>query len=156
MFGMVWWGIYGITAIWLQALFPGLDFLAPGLVVSLQEGRWWPGGALLFACVILLQEGMGNLPFGYAPAWYGGLALAFHLGRRLFDPRSVTLMVLLGLFLGGFHFLLINTLMHLEGMSVQTGRVLGEAGAQALAFPLLWLVVHKLFPERLKEDDRTV
>jgi len=155
MFGVVWWALFCLVAVWLQFFFPGLDFIVPGVVVSLQEERWWRSSFWLLVAAVLLQDGMGGLGFGYGAAWYGLTLLFFQLGRRFFDPRSVALMVLLGAFLGALHFVLTFSLIRLEGMHFSWHHVVWESVAQAALFPVLWYVIHKLFPERLKEDERT-
>lgn len=155
MLGFVWWAVYCLVAVWLQYFFPGLDFLAPALVVSMQEERWWRSTVWLLLAAVLLQDGMGSLGFGYSLVWFGALVLAYQLGRRFFDPRSLGLMTLLGAFLGGLHFCLTFSLLHLEGMLFTPRRVVLESVAQFLIFPVLWYFLHKTFPARLKEDERT-
>lgn len=155
MFGFVWWALYCLLAVWFQFFFPGLDFLAAGLVVSMQEERWWRSTVWFFGAAVLLQDGMGSLSFGYGLAWYGVLALFFQLGRRFFDPRSLGLMILMGIFLGWLHFTLTFSLIRLEGMNFSLHHVVWESVTQSVLFPVLWFMVHKSFPERLKEDERT-
>lgn len=54
---VLWWGTYTIIGVWAQRVFPGVDFLAPGIVLSMQE----EGAAVLF----------GSLSFGFycSKAW---------------------------------------------------------------------------------------
>jgi hypothetical protein len=155
VFGFVWWALYCLLAIWLQYFFPGLDFLAPALVVSMQEENWWRSSVWLLLAAVLLQDGMGSLGFGYSLAWYGTLVFAYQLGRRFFDPRSVGLVILLGVFLGWLHFSLTFSLIRLEGMNFALHHVVWESVAQGVVFPAFWFFIHKFFPERLKEDERT-
>jgi hypothetical protein len=153
--GLCWWAAFTIVGVWAQHFLPGVDFLAPGLLVSLQEER--PLGTAWLAVVwIMLQEGMGTLFFGASLLWYGVLVLGFLLGRTLFDPRSVTLMFLLGLLGGAAHFLVTFLVMGLEDMTFPMRRALIESVLQAGLLPALWFVAHQLFPERMKYDERAV
>lgn len=155
MLGLCWWSLFALCGVWAQHFLPGVDFLAPGLLVSLQEER---GGttAWLLGAFVLLQEGMGNLFFGFSLLQYGVLVLAFMLGRNLFDSRSVTLVSLLGLLLGGGHFLFTLMIMRLEGMLFPLERVLFESVVQALLVPVCWYLAHTLFPRGMKRDERSV
>ncbi|SKA89553.1 hypothetical protein SAMN02745704_02153 [Paucidesulfovibrio gracilis DSM 16080] len=155
MLGLIWWLLYCLVAVWLQYFFPGLDFIVPGVVVSLQEENWWRSSAWLVGFAVLLQDGMGGLGFGYGLAWYGLILLVFELGRRFFDPRSGALVGVLAVFLGLLHFSLTYSLTQLEGMGFTWEHALWESVAQAALFPPLWYIIHKIFPERLKEDERT-
>jgi hypothetical protein len=138
--GLCWWAAFTIVGVWAQHFLPGVDFLAPGLLVSLQEER--PLGTAWLAVVwIMLQEGMGTLFFG---------------ASLLFDPRSVTLMFLLGLLGGAAHFLVTFLVMGLEDMTFPMRRALIESVLQAGLLPALWFVAHQLFPERMKYDERAV
>lgn len=153
MYGLVWWTGYTIVGIWLQFFVPGVDFLAPGLVISMQEH----GGGRTFwlaALWILLQEGMGSLSFGYGIAWYGALVLMYMAGRWLFESKSVLFMILLGVGLGALHVLLVWAMASLELMSVPMRRVLLEGLAQMAAFPVFWAMADRMFPKRLRVDER--
>ncbi len=155
MLGICWWALFTMLAVWAQYFIPGIDFLAPGILVSLQEER--PSvTAWLVLFWILLQEGMGSLFFGSALLLYGTLILAFYLGRAFFDPRSLTLMCFLGGLLGICHFLFTLMILRLENMVFLLDRVFFESVAQAVLLPLLWFVAHWFFPQRLKFNERSV
>ncbi len=149
MLGIFWWGSFTVVGVWAQYFFPGIDFLAPGILVSLQEER--PGVTVwLVLFWILLQEGMGSLFFGSAILLYGTLILAYHIGRNLFDSRSLTLVCFLGGVLGVCHFLFILMILRLENMIFPLERIFLESVAQAVLLPLVWYVAHWFFPQRLK------
>jgi hypothetical protein len=65
---IVWWMGFTACGIWAQSHVPGVDFLVPGLILSLQVEKAsqtvWLGLVWL-----LLQEGMGSLPFGFGLLW---------------------------------------------------------------------------------------
>lgn len=149
---VLWWSAYTVVGIWMQMLVPGVDFLAPGLVLSLQEGGG-PVTVLLMLVWVFLQEGMGNLPFGYAIAWYGMLILLYVSGRWLFEARSVSFMCLLGLAMGVLHPLLVDALMSLDSMDSPFHLSMVEGVMQAITFPIVWALAAWLFPKRLKLDD---
>lgn len=155
MLGFIWWTCFALTGVWAQFFFPGLDFLAPGLIISLQEERG-PSTLWLVGAFILLQEGMGSLFFGSVLLVYSLMALAFFMGRALFDTRSITLVVLLGAVLGVCHFFISLLILRLEGMLVPVDRLLLESVAQAVITPVLWYLAHSLFPKGLRRDERTV
>ncbi|WP_250645569.1 hypothetical protein [Salidesulfovibrio onnuriiensis] len=149
---IAWWLAYTVAAVWAQKLVPGIDFLAPGLVLSMQERPGWR--TLALACFwCLLLEGMGNMAFGYAFIWYGLLALFYLAGQWLFEARSILFMCLLGAGLGVLHPVLIHSLATLQGMAWPLKRVIWEGVAQAASFPVVWLLAKRMLPKRLRQDD---
>lgn len=148
---LLWWGGYTIIAVWAQMLIPGVDFLAPGLVLAMQE-RPVSRVVVLGILWTLLQEGIGGLSFGYGVAWYGLLAIMFVLGRWMFESRSVMFMYLLGVFLGILHPLLTLGLLSLESMQTAPDRLIVEGAIQAAVFPVVWWFAQHFFPARLKAD----
>lgn len=148
-----WWAGYTILSVWLQRFVPGVDFLAPGIIICMQEQGGWR--TLWLAIVwILLMEGMGNLPFGYGIAWYGLLVIFYFVGRWLFEARSFLFMCLLGIGLGGLHPVLSYSLARLASMSVNWDMVVMEGVVQAVTFPIVWLVVDYLLPRSMRQDVR--
>lgn len=148
---LLWWGAYTVAGVWAQRTVPGVDFLAPGIVLSMQEdgGRRTVWLALAW---MLLIEGTGNLPFGYGLAWYGLLAALYLLGRGLFEARSVVFMCLLGTAMGALHPVLTHSLATLADLTVDTRQLALEGALQAVSFPLVWLVADKCFPRMLRQD----
>ncbi len=147
-----WWVVYTIAAVWASKLVPGVDFLAPGMVLSMQERLGWR--TFVLVCVwVLLLEGMGNMSFGYAILWYGLLALFYLVGQWLFEARSFLFMCLLGIGLGVLHPMLIYALFTLQGMHWPMDMVLWEGVTQAMVFPVVWLLAKRMFPKVLRQDD---
>ena len=147
----LWWGGYTVLGVWAQRLVPGVDFLAPGIVLSMQE----QGGVRtvwLAVIWILLLEGTGNLPFGYGVAWYGSLIAFYVVGRWLFEARSFLFMCLLGLGLGALHPVLLYFFSSLADLVVPMTSALVEGVIQALVFPLVWLAADNFFPKGLRQD----
>lgn len=148
---ILWWTGYTILGVWAHKVVPGVDFLAPGIVLSMQEE---PGHRTLWLAVIwlLILEGTGSLPFGYGVAWYGLLACFYIVGRWLFEARSILFMMLLGVGLGILHPLLVHSLSSLADLTIPIKPLLWEGLAQAVIFPVVWLVAEYFFPKRLRVD----
>ncbi|MDD4951370.1 MAG: hypothetical protein PHV85_02355 [Desulfovibrionaceae bacterium] len=152
MFKALWWTAFVLAGIWAQSFLPGVDLLAAGLVVCLQDEDWlaalWLGLALIF-----VQEGVGSLAFGYSILWYGGLGLLYFLGRRAFEPESVLFMCLLGAGLGLLHVLCAMASGLLQGIELPLRRLALEAVLQAAVFPVEWLALGRVFPDRLRRHE---
>lgn len=151
LLALFWWATYTVVGVWAQKVVPGVDFLAPGIVLSMQEEV---GHRTLWLCVIwvLLQEGMGNLPFGYGIAWYGLLVVFYVVGRWLFERRSILFMCLLGLGLGMLHVLVTFSLLRLADMVVNLETTITEGVLQAVLFPVVWIIADQVFPKKLRQD----
>ncbi len=148
---ILWWGAYTVLGVWGQRFVPGVDFLAPGIVLSMQE-QAGPRTVWLTVIWILLLEGMGNLPFGYGVAWYGLLVVFFFVGRWLFEARSFLFMCLLGFGLGVLHPVLLYFLAALGNLVVPLKSAILEGVIQAMIFPLVWAMADKFFPKVLRQD----
>ena len=148
----LWWGAYTVLAVWAQRALPGIDFFAPGIILSLQEEESGKRTVILGVVWILIMEGTGSLPFGYGLAWYGLLAAFYFTGRWLFEARSILFMVLIGLLLGALHPVLIYGLASLSNLEVVMPSVWIEGGVQAVAFSIVWAATDYLFPKRLRQD----
>lgn len=151
LIAILWWAAYTVVGVWIQKFVPGVDFLAPGIVLSMQEEA---GHRTVWLAIvwILLQEGMGSLPFGYGVAWYMLLATFYFVGRWLFEARSVLFMCLLGVGLGVLHPLLTYGLASLANLTVSINMLIVEGVIQALIFPIVWMAADRLFPKRLRQD----
>ncbi len=136
---ILWWMTYYILAMELQRLFPGIDALAPAIILSCQEGRWQQTVWLCLA-TILIQEGTGSLAFGNALLWYGSLLFFFSVGRLFFVTGSLFFVVLLSFVLGFAHSGILYMTSSLQGFDVDTYRLAHQALAQALLIPPLYAV----------------
>lgn len=153
---VLWWAVYTVLGIWAQRTLPGIDFFAPGIILSLQEETSGQRTALLGLICILLMEGMGSLPFGYGLAWYGLMAAFFFTGRWLFEPRSILFMALIGIWMGALHPILIYALASLSNLQVAMKPLLIQGAMQAVAFPLVWVIADYFFPKRLRRDVKSL
>ncbi|MFU2208882.1 hypothetical protein [Solidesulfovibrio sp. C21] len=146
---IVFWVLFTVCGVWLENTIPGVDFLAPGLILAMQEEKWtvpiWLGLAWLF-----IQEGTGSLAFGAGLLWYGGLAGLYFFGHWLFEARNFLFMFIVGLCLGAMHFVLINLMALLLDWTVPLERLLMESVMQALIFPVEWgliYLIHRYLPD---------
>ena len=146
---VVFWMMFTLFGLWLQSFLPGVDFLAPGLILSLQEER--PRTTVLLGVTwLLLQEGTGSLAFGTVVLWYGVLTGLFFFGHWLFEAKNFVFMVILGLCLGVLHFGLMQVMAQLQDWRVAPGRALMEGVLQAVVFPVQWglvYIIHNSLPQ---------
>jgi len=145
---VVFWTVFTLGGIWLQSFMPGVDFLAPGLILSLQEEK--PRATVVMGLIwLMIQEGTGSLAFGTVVIWYGVLAAMFFFGHWLFEAKNFVFVIILGASLGVLHFGLMNVMTQLQDWRVPEGRVLMEALVQAVVFPIEWgllYVIHNQLP----------
>ena len=128
----------------MQSLMPGVDFLAPGLILSLQENK--PRHTVALGILwLLIQEGTGSLAFGTVILWYGVLIGIFFFGHWLFEARSFLFVVLLGGCLGVLHFGLMHVMTQLQDWQAPPGRVLMESVIQAVVFPIEWGLLYAIY-----------
>lgn len=151
---ITFWVVFTISGVWLQSWVPGVDFLAPGIILAMQEEKWtvpvWLGLIWLF-----IQEGTGSLAFGAGLLWYGVLAGLYFFGHWLFEARNVLFMFILGLCLGSMHFLLINIMALLQDWSVPLQRLLFESALQTLVFPVEWGLIYLIHHQLPGSDHAT-
>lgn len=138
---IVFWVVFTLCGLWLESQVPGVDFLAPGLILAMQEEKWtvpvWLGLVWLF-----LQEGTGSLAFGSSILWYGALAGLYFFGHWLFEARNFLFVFILGVSLGAMHVVLIGIMVLLQDQTVPLDRLLTESVLQALIFPVEWGLVY--------------
>jgi hypothetical protein len=149
-----WWIFFTIFGIWAQRFVPGVDFLAPGLLLCLQEGRF-STAVQLTVIWIFLQEGMGSLAFGFAILWYLGLTIFYVAGRWLFESRNFFFVFFLGLCMGAWHVGLSSIMSTLQDLRVDVQILAREGALQAFVFTSQWLVFHQFY-RRMQPDDRTL
>lgn len=150
----IWWICFTIFGIWAQRFVPGVDFLAPGLLICLQEDRFTTAVQLVVVW-IFLQEGMGSMAFGFAILWYLGLTVFYVAGRWLFESRNFFFVFFLGLCMGVWHVGLPIIMSRLQDMTLDVHVLAREGALQAFVFTSQWLIFSQLF-RRMHPDDRTI
>lgn len=151
----LFWLIFGALGIWVQYLVPGLDALAPGLVVSLQREHWsrtfW-----LAVAFLLVQEGSGSLAFGGAILLYGLLFAGFVLGCRLFETANPLFMLILGLWYGLVLLLGQYILAGLQDVILPLRPQLALFATQSLYFISAWFVTQHLYARKVARHARSL
>lgn len=139
----IFWVMFTGAGVWLQFFLPGVDVLVPGLLVSMQREK--AGATFWLAAVwVLLQEGMGNLPFGGLALYYVIVATAFWIGCRAFECDNFPFICLFGLVAAAARFLILAGVGGLADIELPLYAMLGEGLKQAVVFPLVWLAGGKL------------
>lgn len=141
---VAFWAVFTLGGMWLQSFIPGVDFLAPGLVLSLQEEKIRTTAILGFIW-LLIQEGVGSLAFGSVVLWYGLLVALFFFGHWLFEAKNFVFMMILGACLGVLHFGLMHVMTQLQDWRADPGRSLVEAVVQAVVFPVQWGLIYIIY-----------
>ncbi|MDR2161191.1 MAG: hypothetical protein LBO77_03515 [Desulfovibrio sp.] len=134
---LLWWTGYVIAGLLLQRQFPGLDALAPGFLLALQERKTiqtlW-----LFLLFTLIQEGTGSLHFGMGMIWYGGQMVLFRLGSRLFVADNIIFVVLFSASLGVCYGVLFWLICALHDIPSDYAELFRLSLLQAAAIPIVW------------------
>jgi cell shape-determining protein MreD len=134
---ILWWAAYIMAALIVQQQIPGVDALAPGLLLSLQEKRV-KQSVWLFLIFVLVQEGSGSLGFGSALIWYGGLVALFRLAERRFLADNALFICMLSSSLGVFHGLVIWFMCMVQKVPVEYIWLIRESVIQAALIPVIW------------------
>jgi hypothetical protein len=150
----IWWLLFTIAAIWAQSFMPGIDFLAPAIIVCLQMERL-KQAIWLTVAFILLQEGMGTLAFGAGLLWYGALIILYFIGRWLFESKNILFVFFIGISLGVWHFILLKIMGQLENLPIATDPLLRESALQVAVFTIEWGIIYSIY-KRLQPDERTL
>ncbi|CCO23335.1 hypothetical protein [Maridesulfovibrio hydrothermalis] len=151
MHSILWWAGFTFVAIWAQKILPGVDFMAPGLLLCIQLEKkshvFW-----LILIWSLIQDGVGGLPFGYSIIWYSSILILYRCGAMFFDVQSMMFALLCAAGLGLLHPLLTGIMSMLADMVWVSDRYIFEGILQALIFPAEWLLLKYLYPVRFRHE----
>lgn len=140
---IIWWAAFLCCGLIMESLLPGIDILLIGLIIALQEGKlsqiFW-----VFLAVILLQEGIGALPFGASILSYSLLVLIFYGGRALLEQENILFVLLVAVSAGVGHYIFTQAMAALQGISLPGGSLALESLTQALILPPLWILAFVL------------
>ncbi len=146
-----WWAAFTFVAVWGQKMVPGIDFLAPGILLCIQLNKrtyvFW-----LILVWALIQDGVGGLPFGYSIVWYLSILALYRGGEMFFDVQSTMFAMLCGCMLGVVHIGLTFMMSMLADMTFVLDRYVYEGVVQALVFPAEWLLLKYIFPAGAKHE----
>ena len=132
-----WWLFFMAAAIGLQDLTPGLDALAVGIIILLQE-RDYKNMLWLLPLFVLLQEGMGTRVFGGVIVWYAAIIVLFKLGRWLFEVENFIFIFLLSSCLGATYYGVAWLMAPLQDIPFNVQDTLDKSLIQALFLPFAW------------------
>ncbi len=155
MSAVVFWAVFSILGIWIQFFAPGLDALAPGLVISLQREHWSRTFWLLLTW-ILVQEGIGSQAFGGVFMLYALLIGAFILGCKIFDEANPLFMVLLGFGYGMVLILSRYILAGLQDVVLPVRPLLEDYLIQSFYFVLAWFIAHRFYARKVVRRVRSL
>lgn len=151
----VFWLAFTAAAVWSQFFLRGVDVLAVGLLLSLQEEDL--GRTFWLALVwVFLQEGMGSLAFGPVGLLYASFAGVYFLGRWLFSPKSLIFVCLLGLVLAGLRLALVLIMAALGDLVVTVPTLIDEAMVQAGVFPVAWFLASLGYTRMVSARERAI
>lgn len=141
---LLWWTVFVVLSITLQAAIPGLDALAVGICLLL-EGRDYRNALWLLPFFILLQEGMGTAQFGGSMLWYAVLMLLYKVCRWLFAVNTFFFVLLFSLCLGLACFGLSWVLAPLQANPAFDPRTAADISLMhALYVPVAWWLLAPL------------
>lgn len=107
------WTLFTAAALVGQNALHGLDLLGPGLALCLRQGRiksvFW-----LAPFWAVIQEGIGNLPFGTALLLYGGLPVLSRGLKWMLDPGTWVFTILLALLATAWERVVLHLLLSLQ------------------------------------------
>ncbi len=146
-----WWLLYTSAAIALQSFVPGMDFLLPGLLLVLQQGRLMRSLCLAFFFLIL-QEGMGSMSFGSTFLLYALIFLCFYAACNLFEGKNALFIILLGMFLAIAHYIIFATVSSLQDIPWQVATLREKCLLQAFFTPLIWWTASALYRIMIHEN----
>lgn len=134
---VLWWLSFLAVGVCIQALVPGLDVLAVGLIILLQE-RDYRNLVWLLPLFVLVQEGMGTRPFGAVIVWYAATIVLFRIGRWLFQVENFIFVFLLSACLGAAYYGVTWLMAPLQNLTFNVEDTLDKSLVQALFMPFAW------------------
>ena len=134
---ILWWLCFLAVAVGIQAAVPGLDVMAVGLIILLQE-RDYKNMLWLLPAFILLQEGMGTRVFGCVIVWYAAVIMLFRMGRWLFEAENFLFIFLLSACMGGAYYAVAWLMAPLQDLPFNTHDILDKSLIQAIFIPFAW------------------
>lgn len=134
---VLWWLCFLALGVCIQALAPGLDVLAVGLIILFQE-RDYRNLVWLLPLFVLVQEGMGTRPFGAVIVWYAITVVLIRIGRWLFQVENFVFVFLLSACMGAAYYGVTWLMAPLQNLSFSIEDTLDKSLVQALFMPFAW------------------
>lgn len=140
---IAWWFLYACTAVLFQCFTVGVDFLLPGIIVALQERKFFQFMAV-FCFFILLQEGMGTMPFGNVLLWYLLVIIFFYAWQWFFEVESFIFIILLSAALAVSHYYIVSILATVQDIYINEKSLRDECFYQLFLTPFIWHMMNYL------------
>lgn len=140
---VLWWFVYTSFALFLQIYTVGVDFFIPGIIVALQEKRIWQTSIVL-GVFIVIQEGIGTMPFGNVFLWYSLTIIFFYAWRWFFEVESLMFILLLSLALSVSHYFIVSVLASVQDIYIDYNALRDECVYQMLLTPIIWHAISYL------------
>lgn len=146
----VWWIVFLIAGIILQATFPGLDALILGVLLLLEE-KDYRRLVCIVPAVILLQDGMGTQAFGSAMLCIALCALLYRLSSGIASASRIGFYLFLSLAMGGIRIFLDWLFATLEDTAFVAEQLFHEGAAEAVYLFIGWIVLRHLRQECVQQ-----
>lgn len=143
VFNVVWWGLYVVLAVFCQRFTVGVDFLLPGIIVALQERRFLQFIGV-FLTFIIIQEGIGTMPFGNVLLWYLLAIVFFYAWQWFFEVESFIFILLLSAALAVSHYFIVSLLANIQDIYINYKALQDESVYQMFLTPILWHTINYL------------
>lgn len=140
---VLWWFVYAFLAVFLQIYTAGVDFLIPGIIVVLQEKKIMQT-SIVVGAFILIQEGIGTMPFGNVFLWYSLTIIFFYAWRWFFEVESLMFILLLSLALSVSHYFIVSVLASVQDIYINYKALRDECVYQMLFTPIIWHAISYL------------
>lgn len=140
---VLWWFVYSSFALFLQIYTVGVDFFIPGIIVALQEKRIWQT-CIVLGIFIVIQEGIGTMPFGNVFLWYSLTIIFFYAWRWFFEVESLMFILLLSLALSVSHYFIVSVLASVQDIYIDYNALRDECVYQMLLTPIIWHAISYL------------
>lgn len=134
---LLWWLVYTGVVLFLQIFTVGVDFFIPGIIVALQEKKMLQF-VLVICSFIIIQEGMGTMPFGNVFLWYSLTVIFFYAWRWFFEVESLMFILLLSLALSVSHYFIVSVLASVQDIYIDYHALRDECVYQMFLTPIMW------------------
>ena len=148
----LWWVIYILVCIWLQAFCPGVDFFLPGLLICLQQKKILWAVFLGLLC-LMIQEGTGSLAFGSSLLWYAGLIIAFFTGKSLLESKNLIFIFGFACLAGIWHWIIIYLMCSLQNLQVMPETLFKDSWYTAVGMPFIWGIAWLIYNPLVAKAD---
>lgn len=127
------WILFTAAALWGQTVLGGIDLLGPGVALCLRLG-WMRSALWLGTAWMMVQEGVGNIPFGAALLVFAGIPVFFFGLKWLLTPRNWVFTVQFSALMASWELVVLQLLLSLQGLPVALAGGWEHLAGQGIAF----------------------